>query len=121
MPHLPRRQFLSAAGAALAAPLAFSSRVHAATTTEAKAARALRFVHFGDTHVGHTIPFCITEDGYPKALKHVHAMADVPQFILHTGDVITDAFWASEDSADQQWVAYHGNVKQYESIPVRYA
>src|SRR5262245_26537366 len=106
MTQLPRRQFLSAAGAALAAPLAFRSRVDAA-----KVARTLRFVHFGDTHVGHTIPFCTTEDGYPKALKHVHAMADAPAFILHTGDVITDAFWAAEDSVNQQWAAYHAVMK----------
>lgn len=119
--QLPRRQFLSAAGAALAAPLAFSSRADAATAAKAKVARTLRFVHFGDTHVGHTIPFCTSEDGYPKALRQVRAMVDAPEFILHTGDVITDAFWASPDSVSQQWSAYHGVMKKHGSIPVRYA
>jgi 3',5'-cyclic AMP phosphodiesterase CpdA len=117
-----RRQFLAVAagaGVAMAAPPAFSSRAFAAEA-QAKAERAFRFVHFGDTHVGNSIPFCTTDDGYPKAIRHVHAIADAPQFILHTGDIITDAFWAKEESANQQWAAYHAVMTKHCKLPVRY-
>jgi 3',5'-cyclic AMP phosphodiesterase CpdA len=84
--------------------------------------RALRFVHFGDTHVGGgaTMPFSASDKGYPKALAHVRAMEDAPEFILHTGDIITDAFWATEASARAQWSVYRTLMKEHCKLPVRY-
>lgn len=119
---IDRRHFLTgtliAAGGGMLAPHGFGSG-----TKDAEAAkRAFRFVHFGDTHVGGgaTMPFCASDDGYPKALKHVHAMEDAPEFILHTGDIITDAFWATEDSARAQWEVYRKLMKEHCQLPVRY-
>jgi 3',5'-cyclic AMP phosphodiesterase CpdA len=104
----------------------FVSRASAAVDA-ARVKRAFRFAHFGDTHVGGdplvagtSMPFSATADGYPKALKHLHAIKDAPEFILHTGDVITDAFWASEASAKKQWEIYRGLMKEHCTLPVRY-
>src|SRR5689334_22694753 len=96
-----RRDFIGgtliAAGGSSLTGMAFGSRSLAADSVGPR--RALRFVHFGDTHVGGgaTMPFCATDQGYPKALAHVREMDDAPEFILHTGDIVTDAFWATEE------------------------
>ncbi len=110
-----------AAGRYIAGSRAYAAVPGAGALPGAGGERAFRFVHFGDTHVGHTIPFCATEEGYPKALAHVHAMADAPRFILHTGDIITDAFWAERESAAKQWATYQRIMREHCSIPVRHA
>jgi Icc protein len=122
MHSMNRRTLLTGAiatgGGGVLASFSAGSRAGAA---EPAAERAFRFVHFGDTHVGHTIPFSISEDGYPKALRHVQALKDAPEFILHTGDVITDAFWAAKDSAVAQWGAFRKLMAEHCTLPVRYA
>ncbi len=123
MSQVNRRSFMKSAllagGAGLSSQFVASSRAHAAEG-EAKPQRAFRFVHFGDTHVGHAIPFCSSDEGYPKALKHVHAIKDAPEFILHTGDIITDAFWATKDSSLAQWAVYHDVMNKHCKLPVKY-
>jgi Icc protein len=122
------RSTLVAAGGGAIAGTTFAATSHAAesptevTAQSAAAKRAFRFVHFGDTHVGGgaTMPFCSTDAGYPKALAHVHAITDVPEFILHTGDIITDAFWATEESARAQWDVYRKLMAEHCKLPVRY-
>lgn len=119
-----RRSFLKGAavggGSALLPRLV--ARSHAQTQDAAPSERAFRFVHFGDTHVGADggMPFVASDEGYPKALRHVHAIEDVPEFILHTGDIITDAFWASQDSAIKQWDIYKALMKEHCRLPVHY-
>lgn len=126
MSNLDRRSFMkgtvvAAGGGMLAGGFSAGSRAQAAAADET-ADRAFRFVHFGDTHVGggETMPFCASDEGYPKALAHVHALPDAPDFILHTGDVITDAFWATRESAVAQWEIYNKIMQEHCTLPVRY-
>jgi Icc protein len=131
---IERRDFLrstliAVGGGTLAGPSLAASSPNAES---ASPKRSFRFVHFGDTHVGGgaTMPFCASDDGYPKALTHVHAIAvqsiavqsntDAPEFILHTGDIITDAFWATEESARAQWDVYRKLMAKHCKLPVRY-
>jgi 3',5'-cyclic AMP phosphodiesterase CpdA len=118
-----RRKLFAGAGAlggGVLASLCFANRVPAAAPPAPSPQRSFRFVHFGDTHVGNTIPFSLSSDGYPKALRHVHALEDAPDFILHTGDIITDAFWATRESAATQWEAWRKVMKEHCTLPVRY-
>lgn len=112
---------LLAAGSAMLVSSRGGQKANASSKIVA-AERACRFVHFTDTHVGGgpTMPFCATDHGYPKALAHVHAMDDPPEFILHTGDIITDAFWASRAETVQQWTIYNRIMREHCAIPVRY-
>src|SRR5947208_16478314 len=114
---ISRRNFVAGAlGGGVLANLSFANRIAAASQAPR---RAFRFVHFGDTHVGH-IPFSLSADGYPKALKHVHALTDAPEFILHTGDIITDAFWATRESATSQWKAWRKGMEEHCTLHIRY-
>jgi phosphodiesterase/alkaline phosphatase D-like protein len=124
MTTMNRRSFMTgtaAAGGGVLLPPGVASS-HARPGTAAAPERAFRFVHFGDTHFGGgpTMPFCASEHGYPKALAHVQAMTDAPEFILHAGDIITDAFWATRESAVAQWRLYTETMRKHCRLPVRY-
>lgn len=121
MTIITRRSFIkgTAVGGALAS---FAVASGGAEQTGAAPERSFRFVHFCDTHVGGgaTMPFCAGDEGYPKALAHVHALTDAPDFILHGGDIITDAFWADRDSAVAQWKVFKEIMGKHCRLPMRY-
>lgn len=125
MTPLKRRDFLTgtliAAGGGVLPSVAAAQQAGNAGPPKA-AKRAFRFVHFGDTHVGApaTLPWCASPEGYPKAIKQVHQMEDRPDFILHTGDIITDAFWATRESAIAQWDIYDQIMREHCTLPVHY-
>lgn len=79
--------------------------------------RSLRFVHFTDTHVysGRS-----SAQGLSQAIRHVHALADKPAFILNGGDAINDALEAQRDEIDAQWALWHKAWKANGSLPVRH-
>ena len=117
MGSLNRREFMAGTLIAAGGGLIPSRAAKAATAADGSFERALRFAHFGDTHVGApvTMPLCASPDGYPKALAQVHAMEDRPQFILHTGDIITDAFWATRESAVKPPTVLMARIRLIES------
>jgi 3',5'-cyclic AMP phosphodiesterase CpdA len=125
MATVDRRSFMQAtlvaSGGGLLSQQIGARAARAATPAE-NADRAFRFVHFGDTHVGGpvTMPICASDEGLPKALRQAQTMDDPPDFILHTGDIITDSFWASRESAVEQWKIYTNVMKQHCTLPVHY-
>jgi len=123
MTSIDRRTFvtgtlLASGSGLLSNPLNFTSATPADPTD--KLPPAFRFVHFGDTHVGAeaTLPLCASEQGMPKALRQVHTLEQPADFILHTGDIITDAFWATRESAQQQWDVYRKLLQEHCPLPV---
>jgi 3',5'-cyclic AMP phosphodiesterase CpdA len=125
MADMDRRRFFSAAavpGAAAGLTTVFGSRMARPTLATKGSARSFRFVQFGDTHFGApaTLPLAASPEGYPKAMRQVQAMDDPPDFILHTGDIITDAFWATPESALEQWTLYRQIMQKHCQIPIRY-
>lgn len=125
MAAIDRRTFvkgtLIASGAGLLMQETGARQLPAAESA-ADAERAFRFVHFGDTHVGAeaTLPLCASDEGFPKALREAQSLADPPDFILHTGDIITDAFWATRESAVAQWGVYRKIIQQHGNLPIHY-
>ncbi|MFI4860930.1 MAG: metallophosphoesterase [Phycisphaerales bacterium JB063] len=125
MRPINRRHFLGgslvAASGGLLPSVAAAQKANNTPPAEA-AARSFRFVHFGDTHYGHhaSLAAAASPNGYPGALRQVHTMEDRPDFILHTGDIITDAFWATPDSAQTQWDAYDQVMREHCTLPVHY-
>jgi len=125
MSDMDRRRFFSAAavpGTAAGLATAFGSQRARPTLATDRPERSFRFVQFGDTHYGApaTLPLAASPEGYPKALSQVQTMDDPPEFILHTGDIITDAFWATPESAREQWRLYRQIMQEQCRIPVRY-
>ena len=90
----------------------------AAARPEGAARRTLRFAQFSDTHVGVGIPS--SEPGFIQALKHVQTLEDPPELILMTGDLITDAFWASEAESLAHWKLFKEIISKHCRVPVRY-
>lgn len=125
MGNIGRRDFM--AGTLVAAGGGILPSVAAAQQAGGKpapkpASRSFRFVHFGDTHVGAPKPVggTLGDDGYPMALKQVHEMEDGADFILHSGDIITDMFWATPESAVAQWDIYDKIMADHCTLPVYY-
>jgi 3',5'-cyclic-AMP phosphodiesterase len=120
-----RRAFLKTALVASGGGLAahqFGANQLSAATLAASPSRAFRFVHFGDTHVGAeaTLPLCASDNGLPSALRQAQSLAVSADFILHTGDIITDAFWATREAAAEQWTVYHKIMREHCTLPVHY-
>ncbi|MCA9093709.1 MAG: hypothetical protein KDA68_09500, partial [Planctomycetaceae bacterium] len=62
--------------------------------------RSVRFVHFTDVHVH---PKRSAPEGLAKAIRHVHALSDRPDFVLNGGDAIGDALEVGRDEVEMQW------------------
>ncbi|MEX2670802.1 MAG: hypothetical protein WD294_01690 [Phycisphaeraceae bacterium] len=124
MTNLNRRSFMKgtliAAGGGVLPSVAAAQ--HANGEPPEPLARSFRFVHFGDTHVGApaTLPLSASDEGYPKAIHHVQNMEDPADFILHSGDIITDAFWATKESTLAQWKVYNQIIKDHLTLPIHY-
>lgn len=79
--------------------------------------RSLRFVHFTDVHIHSGRA---SSQGLAQAIKHVHALADKPAFILNGGDAINDALAAQRDQMDAQWTLWNAAWNENGSLPVRH-
>lgn len=78
--------------------------------------RSVRFVHFTDVHVQ---PARSAEKGLAQAIRHVHELADCPEFILNGGDAIGDALEAGREEVEMQWALWKRAWKEHGSLPVR--
>lgn len=79
--------------------------------------RVTRFAHFTDTHVyaKRNAP-----QGLAAAIRHLHELADRPDFILNGGDAIYDALEVSHDDAEKQWSQWNAAWKEHGSLPLRH-
>jgi 3',5'-cyclic-AMP phosphodiesterase len=78
--------------------------------------RSSRFVHFTDVHVqsGHS-----AANGLARAIQHVHALPDQPDFILNGGDAIDDALEHGLADVEMQWALWTEAWRSNGSLPVR--
>jgi Icc protein len=78
---------------------------------------AVRFAHFTDCHVYDRRR---AAEGLAAAIRHVHARADRPDFILNGGDAIYDALDASREAVERQWTLWQAAWKEHGELPVRH-
>lgn len=86
------------------------------TSSAADRKRSVRFAHLTDVHVSSKRS---AEQGLAKAIRHVHALTDRPEFILNGGDAIYDALETGRDEMEAQWGLWKQIWKENGTLPVR--
>jgi hypothetical protein len=79
--------------------------------------RIVRFAHFTDSHV---YAKRNAAQGLTAAIRHVHALADRPDFIINGGDAIYDALEESREAVEGQWSLWKTAWQEHGSLPVRH-
>lgn len=106
-------------GAAVAGAQSWLPSTVAAETPSATSdrKRSVRFAHFTDMHVyaKRNAP-----EGLAKAIRHMQALSDPPEFVLNGGDAIYDALEVTRDEADGQWSLWSKIWTDNSSLPMRH-
>lgn len=89
----------------------------AANAAIANRTRVLRFVHVTDTHI---TPRRKSAEAVTQMFAHINSLPDAPAFILHTGDIIMDAFAATREKTAEQWTLWK-QATAANKIPIEYA
>ena len=79
--------------------------------------RTVRFAHFTDAHV---YAKRNSAEGLAAAIRHVHALADRPDFILNGGDAVYDALEVSREAVDSQWSLWKTAWQEHGGLPMRH-
>lgn len=79
--------------------------------------RALRVAHLTDIHVQ---PERGAPDGMEACLIHAQSQKDKPDLIITGGDLVMDAFGASEERTKSQWDIFARVLKANCKLPVRH-
>jgi len=74
--------------------------------------RSVRFAHFTDVHVQ---PARSAAKGLAQAIRHVHALADRPEFILNGGDALE----VGREEVEMQWGLWDQAWQENGSLPLR--
>lgn len=94
-----------------------AARAFETQPADAQRKRVVRFAHFTDTHV---YAKRNAAQGLAAAIRHVHELADRPDFILNGGDAIYDALEVSRADAESQWSLWNAAWKEHGSLPLRH-
>lgn len=84
---------------------------------EAEKKSSLTIAFISDVHVK---PTEVAETGMRKALRHVNALADKPEFIINGGDSIMDALAADKAKTQQQWDVWNKIMQAENRLPVHH-
>ncbi|MCW5937883.1 MAG: metallophosphoesterase [Fimbriimonadaceae bacterium] len=107
---LTRRELLAAGAVASLAPLAFGRQEQ----TDIARLKPFRVVHFTDVHVQ---PEMNAPWGMAKALRHALSQDPKPDMVVTGGDLVMDAFAATEERAKTQWAIFSSVMKDCD-VPV---
>lgn len=89
----------------------------AALANEPEKKSSLTVAFLSDIHVK---PNEIAQTGMRKALRHVNALADKPDFIINGGDAIMDALAADKAKTAAQWEIWNGILQSENKLPIHH-
>jgi 3',5'-cyclic-AMP phosphodiesterase len=111
--RLTRRDFLR--GSVLVSGAALAGCQPRSAT---RRSRVLRVAHVTDIHVESSSR---ARSGMQRALEHIQVQADVPDFILNTGDSIMDGLETPKESALGRWDIFNAILSDTCRLPIYHA